>query len=139
VVFVEKGGDDTKVGGKRAKFGSIKEAVERERRENEEGKEREKKEKREMKDRAEEDRVTDDEKGQYVGMDCEMVGVGMGGKKSVLARVTVTDWDGEVLLDTHVKVKERITDFRTYVSGVRAKDVKEGVGFQEAQRMILER
>jgi RNA exonuclease 4 len=68
-----------------------------------------------------------------------MVGVGSGGKKSVLARVTITDWDGLVLLDTHVKVKERITDFRTYVSGVRAKDVKEGVTFEQAQRMILDR
>ena len=64
------------------------------------------------------------EKQNYVGLDCEMVGVGTDGKQSALARVSITDYDGNVILDTHVHVQERVTDFRTHVSGVRAKDLK---------------
>mmetsp|Transcript_36588 Transcript_36588/g.88185 ORF Transcript_36588/g.88185 Transcript_36588/m.88185 type:complete len:377 (+) Transcript_36588:55-1185(+) len=63
------------------------------------------------------------EKRKYVAVDCEMVGVGIDGKKSALARASVVDWDGAVLLDAFVRVPERVTDFRTFVSGVRAKDI----------------
>lgn len=63
------------------------------------------------------------EKQKYVALDCEMVGIGPDGKKSALARVSVVNWEGIVLLDTFVRVPERVTDFRTKVSGVRAKDI----------------
>jgi len=63
------------------------------------------------------------EKQKYVAIDCEMVGIGTDGKKSALARASVVDWDGEVLLDTFVRVPERVTDFRTFVSGVRPKNI----------------
>jgi RNA exonuclease 4 len=63
------------------------------------------------------------EKQKYIALDCEMVGIGPDGKKSALARVSVVNWDGAVLLDTFVRVPERVTDFRTKVSGVRAKDI----------------
>ena len=63
------------------------------------------------------------EKQKYVAIDCEMVGIGTDGVKSALARASVTNWDGEVLLDTFVRVPERVTDFRTHVSGVRSKDI----------------
>jgi len=51
------------------------------------------------------------------------VGIGIDGKKSALARVSAVDYEGNVLLDTHVRVPERVTDFRTFVSGVRPKDI----------------
>ncbi|CAB9513758.1 Interferon-stimulated 20 kDa exonuclease-like 2 [Seminavis robusta] len=60
---------------------------------------------------------------QYVALDCEMVGVGPGGKRSVLARVTVVDWNGKPLLDTFLKVHEKVTDYRTFVSGVKHGDL----------------
>lgn len=63
------------------------------------------------------------EKQKYIAIDCEMVGIGIEGKKSALARVSAIDYDGNVLLDTHVRVPERVTDFRTHVSGVRPKDI----------------
>jgi RNA exonuclease 4 len=63
------------------------------------------------------------EKQKYIALDCEMVGIGPEGKKSALARVSVVNWDGAVVLDTFVRVPERVTDFRTKVSGVRAKDI----------------
>jgi RNA exonuclease 4 len=57
-------------------------------------------------------------KNRYVALDCEMVGTGINGKISVLARVSITDWHGNVLLDTFVQVPTRVTDFRTQWSGV---------------------
>ena len=68
--------------------------------------------------------VPEDEQQKYVALDCEMVGIGAGGKQSALARVSMTDWNHNVLLDTFVQVPDRVTDFRTHVSGVRAADIK---------------
>jgi len=59
-----------------------------------------------------------------VSMDCEMVGVGPRGTRSVLARVSIVDWFGNVVFDTFVKVQERVTDYRTFVSGIRASDLE---------------
>lgn len=64
-------------------------------------------------------------KSKYVAIDCEMVGVGIDGQKSALARASAVDWDGKVLLDTYVRVQERVTDFRTRVSGVRPRDISQ--------------
>jgi RNA exonuclease 4 len=76
------------------------------------------------KQEAYENSIPDEIKKSYVALDCEMVGIGIEGKQSALARVSITDWNGEVLLDTFVQVPDRVTDFRTHVSGVRAKDIK---------------
>lgn len=69
------------------------------------------------------DALSTAEKSRYVAIDCEMVGVGSDGKKSALARASVVNYEGEVLLDTFVRVPERVTDFRTHVSGVRPKNI----------------
>lgn len=63
---------------------------------------------------------------QYVALDCEMVGVGPGGQRSVLARVSLISGDGNCLLDTFVKVTEKVTDYRSWVSGVTPGDL---IGF----------
>lgn len=54
-----------------------------------------------------------------MSMDCEMVGVGVDGKRSILARVSLVDWSGNVLLDTFVAPTEHVTDYRTSISGIR--------------------
>ncbi|KAL3776986.1 hypothetical protein ACHAWO_006340 [Cyclotella atomus] len=69
------------------------------------------------------DAVPSSEKEKYIAIDCEMVGVGSSGSKSALARASAVDWEGNILLDTFVQVPERVTDFRTHVSGVRSKDI----------------
>ena len=56
--------------------------------------------------------------GKYVALDCEMVGVGPEGLGHALARVSLVDYDGRVLLDSYVKPAERITDFRYEVTGI---------------------
>lgn len=52
-----------------------------------------------------------------------MVGVGPGGKRSVLARVSIVDYFGKCLFDRFVRVEERVTDFRHHVTGITSKDL----------------
>lgn len=44
-----------------------------------------------------------------LAMDCEMVGVGLSGKTSVLARCSIVDYDGNVVYDKHVRPVEKVT------------------------------
>lgn len=73
---------------------------------------------------------------QVLAMDCEMVGVGPDGDRSVLARVCIINNYGSVLLDTHVTPGERVTDYRTRVSGIRAADLRGAAKLQEVQRQV---
>ncbi|CAM9930643.1 unnamed protein product [Discosporangium mesarthrocarpum] len=80
--------------------------------------------------------LSEEEKSRYVSMDCEMVGVGHDGKRSVLARCCIVDWEGIVLYDKHVAPCERVTDFRTFVSGVKAKHLREGIPLRQCQSEV---
>jgi len=71
-----------------------------------------------------EDALPEAYKDRHVALDCEMVGIGAEGKKSALARVTLTDWNGTILYDSHVQVPSRVTDFRTHVSGILPKHIQ---------------
>lgn len=65
--------------------------------------------------------------GKYVAIDCEMVGVGgPDHERSVLARVSIVNFYGHCVLDVFVRPQERVTDWRTWVSGVSAKDMVNG-------------
>ena len=46
---------------------------------------------------------------EFVAMDCEMVGVGRGGKRSVLARCSIVDFEGKTLYDHFVKPLEKVS------------------------------
>lgn len=63
---------------------------------------------------------------RVVAIDCEMVGVGPDGEDSILARVSLVNQFGKCIYDKHVKPTERVTDYRTAVSGIRPKDIKNG-------------
>ncbi|CAJ1966765.1 unnamed protein product [Cylindrotheca closterium] len=75
---------------------------------------------------------------RIVGIDCEMVGVGPGGFQSVLARVTIVDYHGTLLLDTFVQVQDKITDYRTHVSGISPSDLQSAgaVSFQRCRQYV---
>ena len=55
-----------------------------------------------------------------------MVGVGEGGKDSVLARVSIVNHFGHCIYDTFVKPTEKVTDYRTHVSGIRPSNLVHG-------------
>ncbi|CCF57119.1 hypothetical protein KAFR_0C01240 [Kazachstania africana CBS 2517] len=72
--------------------------------------------------------------GKYVAMDCEFVGVGPEGKESALARISLTNYFGHVIMDEYVKPREKITDWRTWVSGIKPEHMKNAITFKEAQK-----
>ncbi|KFH42083.1 RNA exonuclease-like protein [Hapsidospora chrysogenum ATCC 11550] len=76
------------------------------------------------------------EVGKYVAIDCEMVGVGPGGYESALARVSIVDFHGNQVYDSYVKPKERVTDWRTAVSGVSIKQMRFAREFEEVQEEV---
>ena len=55
-----------------------------------------------------------------------MVGVGIDGAESSLARVSLVNYHGAVMLDAFVRQRERVVDYRTFVSGVRESDMVNG-------------
>eukprot|EP00941_MAST-03F_sp_MAST-3F-sp1_P005535 g5535.t1 len=77
-----------------------------------------------------------------VAMDCEMVGVSKSGKddRSVLARATVVNFDGDVLYDRYVVPMEKVTYYRTHVSGVSRENLygkkSNAVSFKQAQAAV---
>eukprot|EP00850_Spirogloea_muscicola_P007686 SM000039S14516 [mRNA] locus=s39:508873:510835:- [translate_table: standard] len=102
---------------------------------------------------------------KLLAMDCEMVGVGRDGKRSMLARVAIpalSDWEkvwavadahwlpaltfgaqvnahGNVVLDKHVRPLELVTDLRTAVSGVQWRHLNKhsaAEDFWEVQREV---
>mmetsp|Transcript_3442 Transcript_3442/g.8039 ORF Transcript_3442/g.8039 Transcript_3442/m.8039 type:complete len:397 (-) Transcript_3442:191-1381(-) len=84
--------------------------------------------------------ITPEEKSQYVALDAEMVGIGPFGHISALARVSLVNWEGEVLFDTMVRVPEPVTDYRTFVSGITPQDLEgpDVLTFEECQSRVEE-
>ena len=73
-----------------------------------------------------------------LGIDCEMVGLGQLGSESALARVSIVNYHGHTILDIFVAPRERVTDWRTWVSGVRESDLLGAPSFQHVQKRVAE-
>ncbi|KAH8927699.1 hypothetical protein BT69DRAFT_1213674 [Atractiella rhizophila] len=74
-----------------------------------------------------------------VALDCEMVGVGVKGRTSVVARVSIVGENGEKLLDTFVAPNkgEVVTDYRSKWSGVREENLI-APGREVVRKRVLE-
>jgi RNA exonuclease 4 len=66
-----------------------------------------------------------------------MVGVGAEGKESSLARVSIVNYHGVVLLDEIVKQRERVVDYRTEWSGIRPGDLINGEHFPSCVDVVI--
>lgn len=55
-----------------------------------------------------------------------MVGVGPNGSESALARVSLVNYAGLTVMDEYVRPVETITDYRTFVSGIRPEHMVHG-------------
>ncbi|RVE59553.1 hypothetical protein OJAV_G00190030 [Oryzias javanicus] len=73
---------------------------------------------------------------KVVAIDCEMVGVGPDGEDSILARVSLVNQFGKCIYDKFVKPTERVTDYRTAVSGIRPEDIKNGEDVRVVQKEV---
>lgn len=73
-----------------------------------------------------------------LALDCEMVGVGPSGERSALARASIVNVLGEVVYDKFVRPAEKVTDYRTAVSGVEPRHLVAAVPFKQAQAEVAE-
>lgn len=62
-----------------------------------------------------------------LAIDCEMVGVGIDGKESMLARVSIVNSFGDKLYDSFVAPMQKVVDYRTEFSGVRPENLANGM------------
>lgn len=74
--------------------------------------------------------------GRYLAIDCEFVGVGKDGEESALARVSIVNFHGHTIYDEYVKPRERVTDWRTWVSGVTPAHMQQAIDFKTAQKDV---
>ncbi|KAI1205827.1 ribonuclease H-like domain-containing protein [Annulohypoxylon truncatum] len=78
------------------------------------------------------------EVGKYIAVDCEMVGVGPEGRESVLARVSIVDFHGRQVYDSFVAPRERVTDYRTRITGLTPRVLASARSFDEVQAAVAE-
>lgn len=76
--------------------------------------------------------------GRYVAIDCEMVGVGSGGTRSALARVSLVDFHGRQVYDSFVQPQESVTDWRANITGIGPLQMYNSRGFDVVQPLIAE-
>ncbi|PUU82119.1 ribonuclease H-like domain-containing protein, partial [Tuber borchii] len=77
------------------------------------------------------------ETGKYVSLDCEMVGVGgPTNERSALARVSIVNYPGHVILDTFVRPKEKVMDWRSWVRGVTPVHMIHAREFEDVQKEV---
>lgn len=65
-----------------------------------------------------------------------MVGVGLNGSESVLARVSIVNLYGALVLDRYAKPIEKVTDYRTWVSGIKPQDLHDAPPFHQVQAEV---
>ncbi|CAH2101446.1 unnamed protein product [Euphydryas editha] len=70
---------------------------------------------------------------RVLAIDCEMVG---SDNRSLLARVTIVNVDGRVVLDEYVKPTAAITDYRSCYSGIKKRYLENGSDFSVVRNKV---
>lgn len=73
---------------------------------------------------------------EVVGIDCEFVGVGPGGKQNGLGRVTIVDVGGNILYDQVALPERDIVDYRTPWSGLRPSNFASAIPEEFVKRKV---
>ncbi|XP_039502974.1 apoptosis-enhancing nuclease isoform X2 [Pimephales promelas] len=73
---------------------------------------------------------------RLVALDCEMVGTGLGGRCSEVARCSIVNYYGSVIYDKYILPRHPVTDYRTRWSGIRKHHLAHAVPFEDAQNEI---
>jgi RNA exonuclease 4 len=73
-------------------------------------------------------------KKDYLALDCEMCGTLTG--KSACARVVLVDWKGRTVLDEYVNPDEKVTDYRTFVSGITEENLVDAPPLDEVRERV---
>ncbi|KAF8529499.1 hypothetical protein JB92DRAFT_2696284 [Gautieria morchelliformis] len=77
---------------------------------------------------------------RFVTLSTLCVGTGTGGSTNMLARVTITDFQGQTLMDTYVLPTMPVVDYRTASTGIDANalSANSACNFSKAQRYVAE-
>ncbi|KAI0391125.1 ribonuclease H-like domain-containing protein [Xylariaceae sp. FL0594] len=80
------------------------------------------------------------EVGKYIAIDCEMVGTGPTGQDNMLARVSCVDFHGRQVYDSFVLPRERVTDYRTAITGITPSTLRPPAArpFEEVQAAVAD-
>ncbi|CAH8432833.1 unnamed protein product [Schistosoma bovis] len=70
-----------------------------------------------------------------IALDCEMVGVGLK-NSNALGRISIVDYEGEVLCDVIVKPEGEICDYRTKWSGIREEDMSRAIPYSYVRERV---
>ena len=73
-----------------------------------------------------------------LALDCEMVGSGPNGEKSILAQVSVVNESGNVVYSSFVAPTKAVTDYRTHVSGITPDNIDDAPSFSFVQSEVRE-
>lgn len=76
-----------------------------------------------------------DYSNRFLAIDCEMVGI-RNNTKSALARVSIVDYYGHIVLDTYVKPMEPVSHYRTWVSGIHWHHLRNASNFHTVQAIV---
>ncbi|GAP85906.1 putative RNA exonuclease 4 [Rosellinia necatrix] len=78
--------------------------------------------------------------GKYIGMDCEMVGIGPTGQDHMLARVSCVDFHGKQIYDSFVIPREPVTNYRTAITGITSATLRASTArpFDEVQAAVAD-
>ncbi|XP_058464417.1 RNA exonuclease 4 [Malaya genurostris] len=73
---------------------------------------------------------------ECLALDCEFVGIGSDGKQHMLARVSIVNERGDVILDTYVKPQKTVKDYRTEISGIRPELMEAGLDYEPVRETV---
>lgn len=73
-----------------------------------------------------------------LALDCEMVGVGPGGRDSMLASVCIVNDSGNTVYFSYVAPGEKVVDYRTEYSGIRPANLVGAPSFAVVQRQVAD-
>ncbi|XP_029652240.1 RNA exonuclease 4 [Octopus sinensis] len=71
-----------------------------------------------------------------VALDCEMVGAGPYAETDMLARASLVNLEGECIYDQYVKPRQKVTSYRTRVSGITPDLLVDAMDFRTVQRDV---
>jgi len=73
---------------------------------------------------------------KVIAIDCEYVGGGVDGRDNILARVSIVNQSGHCIYDKYVAPTDKVTDFRTVVSGIRPTNLHNAENFKKVQKEV---
>lgn len=65
-----------------------------------------------------------------------MVGIGENGKEHMLARVSIVNERGDIILDKYVEPTQPVVDYRTKYSGITPKHLENAHPFADVQKEV---